>query len=378
MKRYFIVNEFFGLRVYDSLMKSETYFDQKNSPQIKKLLMGEYTEISHDWQCNGNFLGAPLKVSMNLTKRCNLRCKQCFSDSGEVLYPELTTLEVCKLLDDMRENGTFFICLGGGEPLMRNDLLEILRHGKTRQLAISIVSNGLLLTNTYLEELNKMDLDTFWISLDGLEKNHEILRGEGTFKKALNALQLLKDCFVSKKAIRVSLNKYNIGEFKGLIDLAEMYEVDIIRFTPLMSFGRAKNEDLTISQDQYISFLREIQTIKSSVKIIYPNTIDDGKFWISSDDFGCHCGKEAIWIDELGRYSPCFFFGESFFVGNIVNEDYISLWKKSLAVVSLEGNDTCKTCKNYYMCRGGCRARVLDTYGNLNEVDPLCPLKCNP
>ena len=106
----------------------------------------------------------------------------------------------------MREFGTFFICLGGGEPLTRPDLLDILEYGKNKQLAVSVVSNGLLLTKEYIEQLNKQNLDTFWISLDGLEKNHEALRGIGTYSKALNALKLLRDNFNGKKAIRVTLN----------------------------------------------------------------------------------------------------------------------------------------------------------------------------
>lgn len=95
----------------------------------------------------------------------------------------------------MREIGTFFICLGDGEPLTRPDLLDILEYGKNKQLAVSVVSNGLLLTKEYIDQLNSKNLDTFWISLDGLERNHELLRGKGTYSKALKALELLRDNF---------------------------------------------------------------------------------------------------------------------------------------------------------------------------------------
>lgn len=70
---------------------------------------------------------------------------------------------------------------GGGEPLTRPDLLDILEYGKNKQLAVSVVSNGLLLTKEYIEQLNTKNLDTFWISLDGLERNHELLIGKGTY-----------------------------------------------------------------------------------------------------------------------------------------------------------------------------------------------------
>ena len=376
MKRYFIVNEFFGSRVYDSITKKEIFLDKENTVKVKSILENEYSEISN-CQDNVKRLSAPLKISMNITKLCNLRCKQCFSDSGEIKNTELTTKEVCKLFDDMHENGTFFICIGGGEPLMRKDLLEILDYGNRKQLAISIVSNGLLLNKELISELNTKNLDTFWISLEGLEENHEYLRGKGTFKKAINAIELLQKEFKGKRAIRVSLNKYNVDEYLDLIKIAEQFSVDIIRFTPIISFGRAKNEDLTISQEQYISFLQKIKKVKSNVEIIHPGMVHNKKFWVDSNDFGCHCGKEAIWVDETGTYSPCIFLGNSYNLGNIKDDNYMDLWKKSLEVMTIEGNSTCKECGNYNACRGGCRARVFDQTGKLNGVDPLCPLRRN-
>ena len=375
MKRYVVVKEFFGVRVYDSMKKTECYYDQANGKEVVQSLGNDFDLIDN---CrDDNRLSAPLKISMNITKKCNLRCKQCFSESGEKIAEELSTKDVCKLFDDMRKCGTFFICIGGGEPLMREDLNYLLEYGHQKQLAISIVSNGLLFTRDVIENLNKYHLDTIWISLEGLKSNHERLRGEGTFEKALEAISLLKSFSNAKIAIRVSLSKFNLVDYPEIIRLAEKFDVDILRFTPLLEYGRAKGQDLTMSQKQYIQFMREIVSVDSPVHIIHPNKINTSKFWISTSDFGCHCGKEAVWIDELGRYSPCFFFGESYFVGNINKDDYLSLWEKALISTTIQGNETCKECSNYMICRGGCRARALAKYGSLNEIDPLCPLMKN-
>ncbi len=374
MKRFFLVNEYFGSRVYDSLEKKEKFYNHEDTKIIKETIKGNYTEINNIIQNN---LSAPLKISMNITKSCNLRCKQCFSNSGEIKEKELTTEDMFNLFDNMKKYGTFFICLGGGEPLIRPDLLEILEHGKKNQLAISIVSNGLLLTKELIHKLNDKNIDTFWISLDGLKENHEYLRGSNTFDKTKNAIKLLKQEFNSKIAIRISLSNRNIHEYKDLLKIAEKLNVDIIRFTPLLSFGRAKNENLTISQEQYINFLNEIEKIEPSITVIHPNVTNNSKFWISPENFGCHCGKEAMWLDEVGNYSPCIFYGDDYIIGNIKNENYMRLWRKCLAISNYKGNDVCKSCENYKRCRGGCRARVLALEGNLNGIDPLCPLKKN-
>lgn len=133
MKRYFIVKEYFGIRVYDTKYKKEYYFNNNVAKEIEKILKQDCKYINKTMD---NTISSPLKISMNLTKKCNLRCIQCFSNSGKIENNELKTEDIYKLFDDMVENGTFFICLGGGEPFTRKDLFSILEYGKKKQIAI--------------------------------------------------------------------------------------------------------------------------------------------------------------------------------------------------------------------------------------------------
>lgn len=372
MKRYFVVNEFFGIRLYDSKTKVEQYYTKEETELIKKKLKGEFYYIDNK---RDEALCSPIKISMNITKKCNLRCEQCFSDSGECIKEELTKEYYYKLFDDMNKNGTFFICLGGGEPFTREDLFDILEYGKSKQLAISIVSNGLLLNKEKLLKLNEMDLDYLWISFEGMKENHEKLRGASTFDRTIDILRLMKEYYKGKKALRMSINNSNIGDINGLVKIAEDFDFDLIRFTPLLSFGRAEGKNLVIDANQYIEFLNLVKNIKTDkLKIVYPN-IKTNKIWIGENGFGCHCGKEAIWVDEIGDVSPCIFWGKKYIIGNIKEESYMELWNKCLEISNIEGNDICKKCDNYTLCRGGCRARSLFEFDNLNEVDPLCPKK---
>ena len=187
----------------------------------------------------------------------------------------------------------------------------------------------------------------------------------------------MRDNFNGKKAIRVTLNKNNFNEYRELIKLAEQHKFDLIRITPLIPYVRAKNENLEITQDEYIDFLKEIRQIKANIEIIYPEKITKIKPWIGTNGFGCHCGKEAMWVDATGNCSPCYFWGEEYNIGNIKNQKFINIWNKSLEKSIIKGNDTCKNCKHYSICRSGCRARSLYLFGNLDDIDPLCPLKKN-
>ena len=235
----------------------------------------------------------------------------------------------------------------------------------------------MLLTKEILEKLNDLDVDYLWVSFEGLKENHEKLRGKNTFDLTLKKLELLKEYYKGRTALRMSINKYNIDECDDLVRIAEKYDIDLIRFTPLLSFGRAKDQNLVINQDEYIKFLKNVSSIKSEkVEIVYPNK-PSNKLWVGTNGFGCHCGKEAIWVDEVGNVSPCIFWDKEYYIGNVKYDDYMKMWEKSLKISCMKGNNICINCKNYKNCRGGCRARSLWLKGNLNDVDPLCPLKKN-
>ena len=81
MKRYFIVKEYFGIRVYDTKYKKEYYFNNNVAKEIEKILKQDCKYINKTMD---NTISSPLKISMNLTKKCNLRCIQCFSNSGKI------------------------------------------------------------------------------------------------------------------------------------------------------------------------------------------------------------------------------------------------------------------------------------------------------
>lgn len=232
-----------------------------------------------------------------------------------------------------------------------------------------------MITKEKILKLNNLDLDYLWISFEGLKENHDRLRGSGNFEKVIKKVELISKYFKGRKAIRMSINKYNIDEAPQLLRIAEKYNFDLIRYTPLLDYGRAEGLNLHINSEEYIRFLNMAMELKSdTVKIVFPNQVSN-KIWTLDNGFGCHCGKEAIWIDELGNVSPCIFWGNEYLIGNVKTHCYKELWNRSLEVSNLEGNEICKSCANYKNCRGGCRARSLFEYGNLNEVDPLCPLK---
>ena len=397
--KIFFQEEFFGSRIYNAKNQEEYFFDKDFTVIFKKILLGNYknnpalNEFKNNLIKKGLFtldvvyiknkksagLSTPLRISLNITKKCNLRCKHCFSDSGNVDLNELSTAEIFNLIDQMRDAGTFFLAIGGGEPLLRNDLFQVIKYARENFIAVSIITNSLLINKEIAKKFNKLNLKTITVSIDGLEKTHDQLRGKGNFRKTINKIKILREyCHTATLAMRITVNSLNINKHNELIKIAEGLSLDLIRFTPILLLGRTKNnQDLLINQNEYIRFLKNTQNIKSKIKLELPNKKDERKWFAPPSEFGCHCGKEVCWITQSGNFYPCIFFGDNFVAGNIKNEKFLDLWTKAKNMVRLHGNEICNNCSEFKKCRGGCRARALSEYKDINAIDPFCPLKKN-
>jgi len=319
----------------------------------------------------------PTRVSINITRKCNLKCKHCLSDSGKKDEDELKTVEILDLIDQLKKNGKPTLAIGGGEPLLRRDLFKIIKYARKNEVPVSIITNGLLVNKEIAQKLELLNLEYIAVSIDGLEKTHDAMRGKGNFKKTLKNIKILrKFCNNTKLAMRVTVNTLNIKDGPKLIKLAEKLLFNSIRLAPVLPTGRAKeNKNLLITQEQYIQFVKNLHTIKSNIEVIFPDK--NHTILLSNKNFGCHCGKEVCWITQTGDLYPCLFFGDNYKAGNIKKENFIVLWNKAKKLAKFCGNKICNNCKNYKNCRGGCRSRALWMYNDINAIDPYCILRKN-
>lgn len=126
------------------------------------------------------------------TLRCNLRCAHCGSDcEARSPHRELETREILDVLDTIAEDfdtSRIFVSITGGEPLVRRDLVEVVAHMTRVGLRSCIVTNGTLLGDREAAALVEAGMRTVTVSVDGLEPEHDAVRGAGTFAKALRGL----------------------------------------------------------------------------------------------------------------------------------------------------------------------------------------------
>jgi Predicted Fe-S oxidoreductases len=117
-------------------------------------------------------------VVWNVTRRCNLKCIHCYSNSQNIHYSdELNTNEGKELISDLASFGCPVILFSGGEPLMRKDLPELIRFAVDKGVRVVISTNGTLITKNMASIFGKIGLSYIGVSLDGMEKIHDGFRG---------------------------------------------------------------------------------------------------------------------------------------------------------------------------------------------------------
>lgn len=161
----------------------------------------------------------PLTVIYNITDRCNARCKYCYLRYYHRGTPEPTTQQIFKVIDELKKNGTQRISLGGGEPLIREDIDEIVKYIKKKGMACVINSNGILVPEK-IKTIKKAD--ALCLSLDGPEEIHDLYRGQGSWQKVMSAIKIARENKITLNTNTV-LNKSNLEAVEYILDLAKKY-----------------------------------------------------------------------------------------------------------------------------------------------------------
>ncbi len=320
---------------------------------------------------------------------CNLKC--CHCSAGDLPRNELllTIKELDDLFKSMNRIGTFRLGLTGGEPLLREDLFDIIDLAIKYGLSPCLTTNGLLLTEKIAKELGKRKLAWLNISLEGAtaETNDQI-RGKGTFNEAIQKIKMAsKYCHFS---IAFTLMKINYHESKACAKLAKELGAQAAIFRPLYPIGTAsKNLELMPSFSEYLESLYNLEEME---KIYYKSNVQlcNNHHWgpkaridsrsIVFNNFGCGAGNIVCSISASGNISPCSYLPNSFIAGNIKEKSLEHIWHNSPIfknIRALKTNNFCIGCDSYNICHGGCRARALSMYNSIDAPDLWACLQKN-
>jgi len=344
-------------------------------------------------------------VVWNMTRRCNLKCIHCYSNSADIDYPdELTTEEGKKLIDDLALFGSPVILFSGGEPLLRPDLLELAQYVTDKGMRAVISTNGTLITKEIAAKLQKIGLSYVGVSLDGLEKTHDKFRGKkGAFAAAIEGIRNCRDAGI-KVGIRFTVNKQNLIDVGAMFDLLDQENIERMCFYHLVYTGRGsklREEDLSHEETRKLLDLimrrtRQMFDAGKKPEILTVDNHADGPYLYlkmkeenperakevlellqmnegnsSGNGIGCVSWDGEVYADQFWRNQP---------LGNIRVKPFSKIWLdgENKLLVKLKDKKKyvqgrCATCCWLDVCGGNFRARA-ESAGELWGPDPACYL----
>jgi len=286
----------------------------------------------------------PLILSHIVTSLCNCKCKTCdiWKKSSEYKN-DLSKEEIFKMLEDAREAGFIAYSAWGGEPLLRQDLPEILKHAKEQNLITSMITNGFLLKDRCSEVTPY--LDYIIVSIDSNDDLHDKMRGvNGIREKAIEGINICKES-KTRVIINSVISKLNLDKIDGLLRLSKELNVSIT-FEP-MQIIKGYNENLKPSEEEIKkAFYKIIQSKKSGFRI--GNSYQYLNNFYKQKDYTCHAPKVYITVDAHGNVISCL--DKNW--GNIKDKSFKKIFSGS------EFKNFCKNAETCHICDVSC---VIET-----------------
>jgi len=309
------------------------------------------------------------KASLHVTSRCNLKCEGCYSYEDSRNEKQDLSLEQIKyLLDNLAEAGIVRLAISGGEPFMRDDIVEILKYAKVDLGIKSIicVSNGIATTTRYLEAAKYVDELSF--SMDGFDNKSSTIRLNDEFDSMVDKMATLKDQGVNVSII-FTLHKNNLRAYHKLEAFADGLNIPCY-FSLYAVEEFNENKSSLILDDQDYDFLFSISGKKINDSNIQGNNLQCRSL--------CGMGQKVISIGSNGNIYPCTMFTgyDDYLMGNALNDKVSEIIKSKAnrySTLSVDNIEKCKDCHVKYICGGGCRFRSYTLTKNIFNADAnLC------
>ncbi|MEM2941774.1 MAG: PqqD family peptide modification chaperone [Thermoproteota archaeon] len=315
---------------------------------------------------------------INVTHACNLRCLHCFRTAGEaIIRNELSTQEICGIIDEFVRLKGGTIVFSGGEPLLRRDIIDILDYAKKRGVPeVHLLTNGTLITSEIARRLKKLEPMSIQVSIDGsTAETHNKIRGEGSFERVINGIRRLKEAgFNRSLTVAMTIMKINKHEIEDFVSFAEKLGANGVHFPVFQDTGRGlKNRELlNLSPDDVREVFQRLAAIwrRQPHKVRVSLNLDILKFLTVVKINYCGAGVGLWSIEPDGRVQPCAGLSDRrFTAGNIRKQSLKEIISKSPITKKFRSLDVqrsqCASCELRFVCGGGCYVRNYVRFGNL-------------
>jgi radical SAM protein with 4Fe4S-binding SPASM domain len=359
----------------------------------------------------------PYVVSWNLTYRCNLACEHCYLDAGGTPQvgtenfadrSELGTEECFRVIDELAAFAPECVTiLTGGEPLLRRDILEIVRRAAERGLWVVVGTNGVSITENLAKRLAEAGARGLSLSLDALDADrHDRFRMvRGAWQNTVRGAEILNRTGLPF-IVQTTAGSHNLTELEAIADFAhERLGAKVWNLYFLVPSGRGQFvSDISPAQyDEVLASLYRIQRKYAGrmlvnakcaphyIKTVLENAATAAEAiptdavaagpWPGQSSIrtysggagGCPAGTHYMGIRPNGDVTPCPYL--PVFAGTLRQSSLADLWTSSELFTGIRRRTSlggrCGDCEMNGHC-GGCRARAYGMTGDLMAEDPLC------
>ncbi|MFB9151223.1 heme d1 biosynthesis radical SAM protein NirJ [Roseovarius ramblicola] len=345
-------------------------------------------------------------VIWNLTRRCNLKCRHCYTVSADVDFPgELSHEQAMATLDDLGDFGIPALILSGGEPMGRFDFFELAEAARRKVRFLALSTNGTKIHGEAADRVAGIGFQYVGISIDGIGRTNDWFRGvDGAFDDALRGVRECKKRGI-KVGLRFTLTRDNAAQLPDLLKLCDDEGVDKFYLSHLVYAGRgdknrgedAQHDHTRRALDMLIERAWSAASEGAPLDLVTGNNDADAVYllrWAEArfaPDRVAHLrdhleawggnssGLGVANIDTLGRVHPDTYWSD-YTVGNVKTAKFSDLWTGNDPMLAqlrrrprpLKGR--CGACAFKSVCGGNTRIRALQLTGDPWAEDPACYL----
>lgn len=346
------------------------------------------------------------QVHWSVTGACNFRCLHCFMSAPHAIHGAPSHEQIIGIADQLAECGIFQVGITGGEPLIRDDFLEIIDALNEREIGVAVIfTNGWLVDETLLDELDKRHVHpNFQLSFDGIGW-HDFLRGKaGAEEQTLRTLKLLQE---RGHGVSVSMcvHRKNVSTIRESVKLMASYGVRSMKLGSMLALGEWARPDmrelqLTSAEEQAVfeAYIPQYFEDNAPLSIMmggsFMYTPGDPRWKIYNEQKcseeeekvfpSCGVLTKNFYIGAEGMVCPCMAMAECTYAVNFPNifetplreilrdSPFVDLCSTTVGEVR-DKSGKCRDCKFTDRCTGGCRNAALLAGDNYCGVDPgLC------
>jgi len=351
-----------------------------------------------------DFSQTPFTVAWEVTRACAYACIHCRAEAQPKRDPrELTTEEGCRLIDELVEVGRPILIVTGGDPMMRPDLMELIRYASGRGLRVALSPTATkLVTPERLLEASEAGVARIQMSLDGSRPDvQDTFRGRpGSFQRTLEILDDIRSAGISLQ-VGTTVSRYNVNDLPAIAAIVGEYTAVMWSLFFLVPTGRGKQEDMISAEEheRVFNWLYDLSKtapfdVRTTAAQHYRRVViqrrrqeatpsergllvtgagysfADG---LGQSNRGVNDGNGFAFISHTGDVCPSGFLPLP--GGNVREKSFADIYRNSTLFRDLRDHGRlkgkCGVCDFREVC-GGSRARAYAVSGDYLESDPYC------